>query len=123
MFDNIGGKIKGLAKFNFGLGMSGSIIFGVMCLSAIMRDSANAVMAFIVGLLICFGGTLVSWISSFTLYGFGELIEKTCLIEKHLRAQRKKERSKKNELKQRKESAELDKEEDSDSEYLDEISS
>ena len=123
MFDNIGGKIKGLAKFNFGLGMSGSIIFGVMCLSAIMRDSANAGKAFIVGMVICLGGTLLAWLSSLTLYGFGELIEKVCLIEKYLRLQRKKEKSKKQDTQLPKESVEPNEAKKSNSEYMNELSS
>ncbi len=32
------------------------------------------------GFIIIFGGSLLSWVSSFFAYGFGELIEKTTVI-------------------------------------------
>ena len=69
-FENIGGKIKTLAVILTILGVAASIIFGFYMLSE------NA----ITGLLIALIGSLVSWISSFFMYGFGELIEKTTEI-------------------------------------------
>ena len=78
MYDNIGKKIKGLAKW----------IFIVEAVSAVI--SAIALMAedddFIwIGLLLIVVGPLVAWVSSWMLYAFGELVDKTCDIERNTR--------------------------------------
>lgn len=67
MFDNIGGKIKTLAQVVCWIGIICSVIFGF-----IFGAEADS---FLVGLLIIVLGSLTAWTSSFTLYGFGELIE------------------------------------------------
>lgn len=72
MFDNIGGKIKGLAKVLCWLGIIASIIVG-----AIMCTDEDAALFGILYILI---GSLLSWIGSFLLYGFGELIATTMHI-------------------------------------------
>ena len=69
MFDNIGGKIKIVAQFITWLGIVASII-GFFILS--MNDD-SVMLAFIVLIAGCIG----SWLSSLTLYGFGQLIENT----------------------------------------------
>ena len=75
MYKNISGKIKVLAQIIFVLGAIVSIIWGILvCLT-------NDVM---IGLLFLIVGTLISWISTFSLYGFGELIEKVCSIEEKM---------------------------------------
>lgn len=78
MFDNIGGKIKKLASILATLGVIASIIVGFIFIMKI-RDVLTFIL--ITGL-----GSLVSWISSFCLYGFGQLIEnsdiKVNLLEK-----------------------------------------
>jgi len=75
MWENIGGKIKGLSKFIAWLGIICSIIGGIVL--------------FIIGRKVYFGseiyigagfgtiifGSLFSWISAWFIYGFGELIE------------------------------------------------
>ena len=66
MFRNIGGKIQALAKITSICGMILSIIAGIMMIAA---DETAA------GIVIIILGILVSWISAFTLYGFGKLIE------------------------------------------------
>lgn len=63
MFNNIGGKIKGLAEIICVIGIIASIYIGMK--SVIMIQAV----------MIIVGGSLISWIGSFTLYGFGELIE------------------------------------------------
>lgn len=68
MFNNIGGKIKTLAKVICWIGIIGSIIGGIGCIAA---DEDMI----LYGLLIAVGGSLFSWIGSFFTYGFGELIE------------------------------------------------
>ena len=71
MFDDIGGKIKALAKVTCGLGIAASII-GAIALW--MQNSDYNPTAFS-GVLVLGMGSLASWIGSFFTYGFGELIE------------------------------------------------
>ena len=65
MFNNIGGKIKTLAKIICWIGVALTTITGVS-----MFDNR-----ILVGLIIIAVGFLVSWIGSFVMVGFGELIE------------------------------------------------
>ena len=66
MFDNIGEKIKTLAKVLCWVGIGLSVIIGIN----VLDYSASK------GLLIIVIGSLISWVSSFFSYGFGELITK-----------------------------------------------
>ena len=66
MFDNIGGKIKTLALVCTVIGMIASVLWGLILLSERMV---------LLGVFVAGLGCLASWISSFLLYGFGELIE------------------------------------------------
>ena len=75
MFDNIGGKIKTLAEVVALIGIVASVFVGVLRAFSI---------SVIRGILFAVVGSLASWIGSFFAYGFGELIEKTCLIEERL---------------------------------------
>ena len=88
MFSNIGRKIKVLAKVFCWLGIIGSVIIGVLMISgssyftAISGNLSNDAAAFAAGSLGAFGGivfiivgSLLSWISSFVLYGFGKLVD------------------------------------------------
>ena len=70
MFDNIGRKIKSLSQFVCWIGIICSVISGI-----VITASDEDLM--FLGFLIMIIGPLVSWISSFTLYGFGQLIENT----------------------------------------------
>ncbi len=70
MFGNIGGKIKSLAQVITWLGIIGCVIWGFV-LMATDEDLISA------GLMIASLGSLISWVSSFVLYGFGQLIENT----------------------------------------------
>jgi len=70
MFDNIGGKIKSLAQVMCWIGIIGSVISGFVMIGT------NEDLAFL-GFVVMVVGSLVSWVSSFTLYGFGQLIENT----------------------------------------------
>lgn len=69
MFDDIGGKIKGLAKVITIIGIVASCICGLVMLV----ESEN----FLFGVLVAGLGSLGSWVGSFLLYGFGELIDQT----------------------------------------------
>lgn len=77
MFDNIGGKIKTLASAMALIGIILSFVIGFV-IFGIDDDMIP------VGVVIIVVGSLISWIGSFLLYGFGELIEKACLIEERL---------------------------------------
>ena len=79
MFDNIGGKIKGLAKTIFIIETIIFIIAGLVMLS----DGGDEAM--ITGIVTIIVGPLTAWVSSWLLYGFGELIEKTCEIAENTR--------------------------------------
>jgi hypothetical protein len=70
MFGNIGSKIKILAQVCTWVGIIGSIIGGLVLI-------ALDTYLIIAGLLIAAVGSLISWASSFVLYGFGQLIENT----------------------------------------------
>ena len=74
LYENIGEKIKGWAKWIFIVESIAAIITGI----ALMFEDA-AFIGFIV--LIC--GPLVAWVSSWLLYAFGELVDKTAANEKH----------------------------------------
>lgn len=79
MFSNIGGKIKNLAVVITWIGIITSVIFGIM-----MMATGYGEMVFI-GFLVALVGSLLSWIGSFLLYGFGQLIENTDAIVKKLK--------------------------------------
>ena len=73
MFDNIGAKIKGLAKTLTWLSVIGSIVLGIVYI-AIISDSWYDELWW-VGLVIMAVGSLFAWISYWLLYGYGQLIE------------------------------------------------
>ncbi len=68
MFNNIGKKIKTLTVVCFVLVLIGVVVYGVVLMVTLRRQAW-------IGLLVIAGGFLACWISSFFLYGFGELIE------------------------------------------------
>lgn len=76
MYDNIGGKIKGLAKATFIVEAIAAVITGIA-----LMDSDDDM--FPVVLLVMVVGPIVAWVSSWLLYGFGELIDKTCDIARN----------------------------------------
>ena len=78
MFDNIGGKIKGLAKAVFIVEAIAAVIAGI----ALIASDEDLIP---IGLLVLFIGPIVAWVSSWLLYGFGEIIDKTCDIERNTR--------------------------------------
>lgn len=96
MFENIGGKIKTLAMAICVLGVVASLILAVVfCFQADV----------LLGVVVLIGGCLASWVGSFCLYGFGELIEETSItrqinadIMKHLKAASGEENSEQNRL-------------------------
>lgn len=75
MFEDIGNKIKILAKAICIMGVVASSIYGLFI------ASNNKVS---LGIIIIVIGALVSWVGTFALYGFGELIDQTTQINKKL---------------------------------------
>ena len=80
MFDNIGGKIKTLAKVLCWIGIIASLVFAIVLWSQnnqydyVTRARTNTIGT---GLIVLVIGCLGSWMGSFFMYGFGELIEET----------------------------------------------
>ena len=84
-FGNIGKKMKAFARWMFVIESILMILLGlVFFIQAI--DSFMGGIYVVLGLLFIFLGPLLAWLSSWVLYGFGELIDKTCDIEKNTRA-------------------------------------
>ena len=79
MFDDIGGKIQGLAKVICWIGIIICIIIGIVLIS---DDEAG------IGFAVIIVGSLLSWVSSFTLYGFGELVENSSVIRYELQSKK-----------------------------------
>lgn len=78
MFDNVGGKIKGVAAIVTWLGIISSVIlFFVILLPAIEAEKAGMIALSFIILVI---GCLISWLSSIVFYGFGQIIENSDII-------------------------------------------
>ena len=77
MFENIGGKIKGLALIIFAFEAFGAVIWGLILMG---EEQAG------LGFLIIVAGAVVAWLSTCLLYAFGELVEATCENESNTRA-------------------------------------
>ena len=75
MFDDIGGNIKVLAKIQFCIG---AVMF---CIAGISTIYIGNIMA---GVLMIVLGILGSWIATFFVYGFGELIESTVSLNRNV---------------------------------------
>lgn len=65
MFDNIGSKIKSFVTINAYVGIGIFVLLGLL----LMADN------FLIGLLTAAIGSSFCWISSFVMYGLGQLIE------------------------------------------------
>lgn len=70
MFDNIGSKLKMVAKVMAYLGIGASALIGIIVMFA---NGDTPVPGLLIIALGCFG----SWASSLGMYGFGHLIENT----------------------------------------------
>ncbi len=86
MFSNIGHKIKILAKVMCWIGIGISIVVGIITIVASSAvsgmsyysgysSSGLAGLGVLGGILIILLGSLLSWLGSFVLFGFGELID------------------------------------------------
>ena len=77
MFNNIGGKIKTLARVMCALGICASVLGACVLWGENSLYNTPTVLS---GILLLVIGSLGSWIGSFFTYGFGELIENTKAI-------------------------------------------
>ena len=73
MYDNIGGKIKGLAKASFIVAAIAEVITGI----ALMATDEDLILY---GLIVLILGPIIAWVSSWLLYGFGQLVENSNII-------------------------------------------
>ena len=78
MFSNIGSKIKNLAQVVTWIGIIACVVWGLV----LMVTDEELIF---VGLMIALLGSLISWVSSFVLYGFGQLIENTDKLVENLK--------------------------------------
>lgn len=83
MFKNIGGKIKILSVVIFCLQSFIYILAGIILVATAFEMELEVYL--ILGVLCIIIGPVLAWVSSFVLYGYGELITKTCGIEKILK--------------------------------------
>lgn len=77
MFDNIGGKLKGLSKF---VAIGGI----VLCVINGLITMFTAYNGFVSGLGILIGGSLACYLGSWMTYAFGDLVENVELIANKL---------------------------------------
>ena len=74
MFNNIGGKIKAVAKIECWAGIISSVITGIDLIS-----SEEEFLVFL-GIIIMISGSIAAWLGSFLIYGFGQLVENSDII-------------------------------------------
>ena len=90
MFNNIGGKIKVLAKVICWIGIIFSVISGIVIMTGgrnthlTVNGSYFSASSALIGILTIVVGCLVAWIGSFFAYGFGQLIENSDIIRNNL---------------------------------------
>ncbi len=89
MFDNIGRKIKTLAKWLAYLGFITSVISGIVLLIISLINFEHIGWQILLVPIQIVLGCLISWLSVIILYGFGELIDKVSEIEKNTRTNTK----------------------------------
>ncbi len=80
MFKDIGGKIKVFTKVLLLLEAVAAVVVGFALIE--VTDGLS--------LLYAIAGVIVAWISSCFIYGFGEIIDKLCDIERNTRSGEKK---------------------------------
>ena len=79
MYDNIGEKIKRLAKVCWIIEAICCVIIGIF----LMANEIGGDSWLFFGPACIIGGPLAAWVSSWLLYGFGEMIDKLCAIERN----------------------------------------
>lgn len=82
-YNDIGKKIKTLAKAIFFVGAILDIGVGAFLITLGITD--DFALYIILGLITILLAPILTWISTWLLYGYGELIDKTCAIEHNTR--------------------------------------
>lgn len=83
MFENIGGKIKKFVKF---LAVVDMVLFIVLAIIILIYGfvSGHGFLGVLLGGIVGGIGFLSSWISSWKLYGYGEIVQRLISIDKKL---------------------------------------
>ena len=84
MFNNIGRKIKTFAKVMCWIGIIASVVAGLVMIATSFSSYAPAA-GIVAGILTAVLGSLFSWVGSFMMVGFGELVENTAEIAANTR--------------------------------------
>ena len=84
MFNNIGRKIKTFAKVMCWIGIIVSVAAGLVMIASSFSGYTPAA-GIVSGILTAVLGSLFSWVGSFVLVGFGELVENTAEIAANTR--------------------------------------
>ena len=78
LYDNIGGKIKLLAKILLCIGVVGALVGAIVMWVKTEDCRSSEIRTYVLyGFLVLIGGALISYINSMFIYGFGELIDAT----------------------------------------------
>ena len=89
LYGDIGKKIKWAAFVSFIVEAIAAVIVGLTTPIILVTTVDDNILLFLLGLplgvLVAVIGVFVAWVSSWLMYGFGELIDKTCDIEKNTR--------------------------------------
>ncbi len=85
LFDNIGSKIKGVAKAIAWINIILSVIAGIILFFVAFVDFKTLWYFIFLSPVVIVIGCFMAWLSVITLYGFGELIEANCNNEKNTR--------------------------------------
>ena len=86
LYKNVGDKLCKLASFFAIVGIVISCLTGISFIATAMNFGRDAAFPeFLVGLAIAGLGSFLSWFASLTMYGFGELINRTNEIAESLR--------------------------------------
>ena len=96
MFDNIGHKIQKLAKVLCWIGIIFWVIKGIALISTLSMThkltgsyvTSSSAADVLVSAVTIIAGVLLSWIGSFLLYGFGQLVEDTHAIRENTEAKK-----------------------------------
>ena len=78
MYEEIGKKIKILARIIFVLKFIGSFVGSILCIINGINNASGMIIA--IGILGFLFGGILAWVSTWVLYGFGELVDKVCDI-------------------------------------------
>lgn len=81
MYNNVGRTIKILAKVLLGVGIGISVLIWMVCLFKASSESGEYNDGYmVIGIATLILGSLLSWVNSILLYGFGSLIENSEMI-------------------------------------------